>query len=626
MKPNFSFKYNGELCTADTDLTGVLGNGVKVTLDKKEYSDFDAVEWVLWFENNSNENSGVFSDILDADTILPFDIPEPPKAGYMPVEGNVCVISMRGMVNGTYYWENDKTSATEYGLDYEYLGKRKTRRFANVNARSSDGTMPFFDITANGCGYMVAIGWTGDWKAEFTKTENGVSVKTGLKETGFYLTSGERLRTSSVVIMKYSDSEDKYNKFRAFIKKYFSHKTNTPTKRDGLMAFELWGGITSEEMIKRINELAKYDIRFEDIWIDAGWYGNCTKCDEAFTGDWSMHTGEWEVNPRVHSDELLEVKRAAENAGMKLMLWFELERAVKGTKILAEHPEWFLTCPDDPFVILDYGNPEALEYAFKTLEYYAEKLNLSCYRQDFNVALTKYFKAYDGENRRGVTEIKHIMGMYELWDRLHERFPELIIDNCSSGGRRIDVETLKRSIAFFRSDYQCNFNANPEVLQTHNSNISLYLPYNGCTNKAKSDTYSIRSSFSSSWGGAFYNAVFQSMEDADFKWAKKITDEYRHIRHYMSCDFYNPASSVFDPTSWAVWQYHSKDEESGIIMAFRRSNSPFDRMNVSPKGFGIGKAYTFTNLDDNSSFDVKDNFEIVLPEKRSSVIFEYKIK
>jgi len=626
MKPNFSFKYNGELCTADTDLTAVLGNGVGVTLNKKEYPEFDAVEWVLWFENNSEADSGVFSDILDADTVLPFDIPEPPRAGYMPVEGNVCVISMRGMVNGTYYWENDKTSGTEYNLDYEYLGKRKTRRFANVNARSSDGTMPFFDVTAKGEGYMVAVGWTGDWRAEFTKTENGVAVKTGLKETGFYLKAGERVRTSSVLIMKYSDAEDKSNKFRRLIKTHYSHKGEGKSDRDGLMAFELWGGLTTDEMVKRINELAEYDVKFEDIWIDAGWYGECTKCDEAFTGDWSMHTGEWEVNSRVHPDGFLKVREAAEKAGMRLMLWFEPERAVKGTKILSEHPDWFLVCPDDPFAILDYGNPEALDYAVNMLSGYVERLNLSCYRQDFNVPLTKYFKAYDEENRRGITEIKHILGMYKVWDILHERFPDLLIDNCSSGGRRFDIETLKRSIAFFRSDYQCNFNANPEVLQTHNSNISRYLPYNGCTNKTKSDTYSIRSSYSSSWGGAFYNAIFQSMSEEDFEWTKKVTDEYRYLRHYFSKDFYNHASSVFDTTSWAVWQYHDADTQSGIVMAFRRCESPFDRIKITPKGFADGKAYTFTSFDDGSTFDVMDDFEILLPEKRSSVIFEYKMK
>jgi alpha-galactosidase len=216
------------------------------------------------------------------------------------------------------------------------------------------------------------------------------------------------------------------------------------------------------------------------------------------------------------------------------------------------------------------------------------------------------------------------MGIYRLWDALHEEFPELLIDNCSSGGRRIDIETLRRSIPFFRSDYQCNFNENPEVLQTHNANSCLYFPYIGCTSKTKSDTYAIRSSYASSWGGAFYNAIFQSMDESDFAWAKRITDEYRSIRRYFSCDFYNHGSSVFDDTSWAIFQYHDLTSDSGIVMAFRRASSPFACVEVAPKGVTDGAYYRTVNLNDGSESTFSERLSITLPEKRSSVILRYE--
>ena len=199
----------------------------------------------------------------------------------------------------------------------------------------------------------------------------------------------------------------------------------------------------------------------------------------------------------------------------------------------------------------------------------------------------------------------------------------MIIDNCASGGRRIDIETLKRSIPFFRSDYQCNFNENPEVLQTHNANIQNYFPYNGCTSKTKNDTYAIRSSYSSSWGGAFYNAIFQSFDEADFAWAKKITDEYRSIRKYFSMDFYNHGTSVFDETAWAIWQYHDSETQSGIVMAFRREESPFDAVKIDLKGLLKGEEYEAVNLDDGTARDMQGALEILLPERRTSVIFKY---
>ena len=310
---------------------------------------------------------------------------------------------------------------------------------------------------------------------------------------------------------------------------------------------------------------------------------------------------------------------------MKLMLWFEPERAIKGTKLVKAHPEWFLSLPDDASTILYYGNEEALNYVCETLSYYVKKLDLSCYRQDFNTHLTKYFKENDEENRRGITEIKHIMGMYKMWDYLLSHFPGLIIDNCASGGRRMDIETLKRSIPFFRSDYQCNFNENSEVLQTHNTNISCYLPYNGCTSKTKCDrdTYSTRSSYLSSWGGAYYNAIFQSMTEENFEWARKTSEEYLKIRHYFTMDFYNHGSCVYDDSSWAIWQYHDYKKDSGIVMAFRRRNSPFDNVKIELKGVEKNGEYSFLAFDDTRFTAEGKALTIYLPEKRSSTIIEY---
>lgn len=425
--------------------------------------------------------------------------------------------------------------------------------------------------------------------------------------------------------MGYTEAEDKHNKFRRLIKDYFSHSSCTGATREGIMACELWGGITSEEMKKRINEFKAYDIGFEDVWIDAGWYGQCENCYEAFTGDWGQHTGEWEANKRVHPNGLQDVAACAKAAGMQLMLWVEPERAMQGTPVTQQHPDWFLSCQNSKNLILNYGNEEAKAYVYNLLSSFVEKLELSCYRQDFNVQLTDYFKENDADNRRGITEMKHITGMYELWDSLLQKYPHLLIDNCAGGGRRIDIETLKRSIPFFRSDYQCNFNENPEVLQTHNANISCYLPYNGCTTKTKNDTYAIRSSYSSSWGGAFYNTIFQSMSEEDFRWAKAVTDEYRKIRKYFSEDFYNHGSQVLDDTSWAIWQYDDPVTQSGIVMAFRRSNSPFAQVDIALKGQYAGKTLTYTDLNAKVSFESDNVLQIHLPEKRSSVIFEYKL-
>ncbi len=114
---------------------------------------------------------------------------------------------------------------------------------------------------------------------------------------------------------------------------------------------------------------------------------------------------------------------------------------------------------------MNLGDESAWNYCFDTLAELIEKLNLHYYRQDFNILPLPYWRKNDTQDRIGISEIKHIMGLYRLWDALLERFPHLMIDNCASGGRRIDIETLRRSVPLWRSDAQCPANYRCEIAQ-----------------------------------------------------------------------------------------------------------------------------------------------------------------
>lgn len=628
MKTGFSFIYNGEKEEFFSEGVYKIDDTLTVTAIFREFKKYDATDWVLYFENTGSKNSLVISDVCDCDSMICLTYPQEKTPGFEPKlsDGDPCVISMNGCSYADYCGGDNKLCAEEFGVHYNFLKNSDGKTFENTDYRSSDGLMPFFDVTSSNAGAIVAIGWSGAWKATFTKTSEGIDVKTGLKKTQFYLKPGEKIRTTSTLIMKYNEGEDKYNKFRKLIKNHFSHKTCTNSDRNGILAFELWGGLPSDEMIKRITELKEHNIAFEEIWIDAAWYGNSNNCISTFEGDWSETTGDWFVNLKSHPDDLKDVAKCVKDGNMGLMLWVEPERVRRESEFYKLHPEWLLDQEEQNFnLIMNYGNEEAFEYVYNTLSGLIEKYDMSCYRQDFNTWLGGYFRFNDEENRTGITEIKHIMGMYKLWDMLLERFPHLVIDNCASGGRRFDIESLKRSVAFFRSDYQCNFNEDSDVLQTHNVGISKYIPFNGCTSKTKGDTYAARSSFSASWGGAFYNAIFQSMEEEDFVWAKKTVDEYRRIRNYFNCNFYNHGSEIYDKSSWAIWQYHDDDTNSGIVMAFRREDSPFENVSIELKGISENSKIKAENLNNGEIFEFDKKIEVILPEKRSSVIFEYSV-
>ena len=627
-RPAFSFKYGDRAVSGSASMQ--VDERLKVTVESVEYPQFNATEWVLWFENPSAEKSALLSEIHDGDFLVSLP-PAPNKfRGDISVPGERAVVTMNGCGGG--YSTNDEESSREFRAVTRYfhptiLGTNYVLKIDNGCARSSDRQAPFFEVTQDGQGAVIAIGWTGGWRAQFANCVDGIRVVAGLARARFYLEPGEKLRTSRILVMNYAKDEDSGNKFRRLIRRHFSHVASRPGTREGLFAYELWGGLTSDEMIYRVKTLKEKGFTYEDLWIDAGWYGNSEKCDDAYTGDWSQWTGDWIPNARIHPDGLEKVRDVAKDAGMGLMLWFEPEHVVKACNFAKEHPDLLLGLDERPWygALLYYGNERGRTYVRDLIAGFAERLNFSCYRQDFNMEPGRAMKQHDAPDREGITEIRHITGLYRLWDELLARRPQMLIDNCSSGGRRIDIETLRRAVAFFRSDYQCGFNANADVLQVHNVGISRLLPYNGCTTKL-SDAYTLRSAYSSSHGVAYWNAIFQKEEKVDWAAAKKCCDEYRRIRKYFPCDFYNHGSATIDPTAWAIWQYNDPEKNEGVVLAFRRAQSPSSRVSIPLKGLPKGAMVEVENLDTGAKSTVAGDLEVNLPVRRSSTVLLYRVK
>ena len=95
MKKEFSFKYGDNAVSFSTEKSAVyeLERGVTVEVVAKDYTEYDATEWVLYFENKNGSNSKIISDILDSDTVLPLVFPPVPATGYMPYGEEMVLIS-----------------------------------------------------------------------------------------------------------------------------------------------------------------------------------------------------------------------------------------------------------------------------------------------------------------------------------------------------------------------------------------------------------------------------------------------------------------------------------------------------------------------------------------------------
>ncbi len=616
--PSFSFKYKGRpFDIADAKVVGTeygrryeLPDGLTVEMHIEAYPEYSAVKWMLWFENRGARDTGIISDIRDCDAAWCF----------MDGPGRSVKVSLFDTTGNTSYesYLTEEDCSTEYSVHEKVLSPGVTAKYHPLGGRSASGQMPFFELFAAdkksvgngygaacsglsgagavGNGLFAAIGWSGQWTAAFTRKDGDIiGIQTGLDYTAFRLHPGERVRTSSILLMDYTgDRVYGSNRFRRLIKERFC-----PYSMEQL-PFALEGmGMPAAKHLFHIEQFKQHGVSADYYWIDAGWYG---KGGAPGAADWYKQVGNWQVRPDEHPEGLVDVVNAARDAGMKFLLWFEPERVYPGTDLAVAHPEWLYPL-DGFYLLLRLDNDDVREYLFEMLSGFIERLDIRCLRLDFNMEPLQSWRITDNIDRGGINEIKYIMNLYRLWDELRARFPGLIIDNCASGGRRIDIESLSRTVPVWRTDAYCEFTRDPDVIQTQMFGFNRLIPCSGGVCKKLGDTYATRSAYAPAYVGSWWWTDRPTPTEDQFAWMKKMCDEYRRLRPYFSCDFYplENAGWSYAHGGWAAYRYDRPEHGDGIIMAFRRAGSNCETARYLLPGLPADNTYTVTDLDTGAS-------------------------
>jgi alpha-galactosidase len=274
-------------------------------------------------------------------------------------------------------------------------------------------------------------------------------------------------------------------------------------------------------------------------------------------------------------------------------------------------------------MVFNLADDQAREYLCKYIGDLMEANGIDHYRQDFNLDFVDLFWATaDGPDRRGVTEMKYIEGLYKYWDYLLNRFPGLRIDNCASGGRRIDLETISRSVPLWRTDYGYG---EPLGYQCQTYGINMFLPQSGtaCYN---TDFYTARSGYSSAM--VAHIPVLQGGYDAAA--IRRVYDEFKAVREYFLKDFY-PLSGLGDVTAtdrWLAYQLDDPETHTGYVFAFRRPDCKESTYSVDLHNMDPSVRYLLVNCNTGDRLDVMgadlQHFTVTLSEAPDSILYRYE--
>ena len=582
-------------------------SGLEIRCVAVDYRDFPTIEWTVYFKNTGKEDSPILEKIQALD------------AGFR--RGATGEFALHRNCGDTCIYGDDPVMRNAFQpLNPERLYAKKTKRMmAESGLPSNKEAWPYFNITWPGEGLIVVVGWPGQWAAEFTRDEtNGLHIVAGQELTHLKLHPGEEIRTP-LMVLQFWKGDDRIRSQNIWRRWMLAHNVPRPSSKQLQPQLNGNGG---DVMVKeneasqkaRIDGYLAKDIKPDYWWMDAGWY-------PVSTNTWSNLTGTWEVDTNRFPRGLRAISDHSHSKGIKTILWFEPENVHRGIWS-REHPEWILGGTNGG--ILNLGNSETWDWLVNHIDKRLTEEGVDIYRQDFNNSPLGAWRGNDAKDRQGITEIKYVIGYLAFWDELLRRHPDLRIDGCAAGGRRDDLETLRRAVPLWRCDYAFE----PVGQQCQTYGLAAWIPFYG-TAIGGFTAYQFRSCMTPA-----PILSYDTRPDAkgDFTLVAKLCAQWREIAGYYLGDYYPLTSFSMEDDAWMAWQFDCPEKGGGIVQVFRRANSPIESARFQLKGLVPGVRYTVRNLDVEGAVEMtgselmEKGLPVTIFNRPHAVIFRYDLK
>lgn len=332
-----------------------------------------------------------------------------------------------------------------------------SERFGQVGSMPVRKFFPWMILEDKKYGYSVGVQLyhPASWQMEVYNRDDRIALSGGLADREFghwykYLKPGEGFVTPAAVVATACEDVDGIS--HRLVSAQKETLKNIPEAEEELpIVFNefctTWGA-PSEENIRKILETIKgKGIKY--FVIDAGWYAKKI-------GDWT-NIGDWVVNAELFPNGLKPVADAIREAGMIPGIWFELELAGMKSEIF-DNDSYLLKRDEYPLQtgcrrFLDMQKPEVIQYLTDRVIGTLKECNFGYLKIDYNDNIGI---GCDGEDSLGEGLRKNMEASQTFIRKIKEEIPELVIENCSSGGHRLEpsMQALV-SMASFSDAHEC---------------------------------------------------------------------------------------------------------------------------------------------------------------------------
>lgn len=319
---------------------------------------------------------------------------------------------------------------------------------------------------------------------------------------------------------------------------------------------------------EKIIEIAKHaaELGVEMLVLDDGWFG---KRDDDLAG-----LGDWTVNEKKLGMPLSQVAEKIRALGMKFGIWIEPEMVCEDSDLYREHPDWAFTIPGRKPVraryqlVLDYSRKEVVDGIFAQIAKVLDDTKADYVKMDMNRHLTDIWSKTAAEQNQGAILHRYVLGVYDFLERLHERYPDLLIEGCSGGGGRFDAGMLYYTPQIWCSD-------NTDAVERIKIQYGTSFAYPSCTvgshvsavpNHQTGRMTELATRAAVAMAGSFgYELDLNLLTEEEKEQVREQIKNYHRFEMLIRQGRYYRLTDVWQTKEYAAWEYCAPDESEALV-------------------------------------------------------------
>lgn len=472
-------------------------------------------------------------------------------------------------------------SIEELHLERSWSGAAAfSERFGQVGSMPVRHWFPFVAVedVAAGVVWGAQLAWAGSWQLEVYRQHDDVCLSGGLadREFGHWLKTlapGEALTSPTGYVSCVHGSLDELCD-RLTSVQHRAADAHPSVERDLPIVFNEWcttWGSPSEATVASVaRRLAGSDVRY--FVIDAGWY-------QGDAGDWGNAHGDWIPSAKLFPHGIEAAAAAIRESGLIPGLWFEMETVGDASTAFAQS-DLLLQRDGLPITVRhrrfwDLRNPRAVDYLAERVIGLIRRAGFGYLKIDYNETIGL---GCSGAESLGEGLRQQIVGVHAFFDRIRAELPELVIENCASGGHRLEPSMLGRTAMSSFSDAH----ELPEIPIIAANLHRLMLPRQSqiwaVLHRTDSDArlrYSLAATF---LGRMCLSGEYDRLSEAQLAIVQQATSLYRRaattIKHGVSRRFGEVGSSWRHPRGWQAVRRISADNRTALVVVHAFESAP----------------------------------------------------